>query len=358
MNKHKKSWFPKKFLIRLTLLNILIVSLFIVLSSWAIYHTACFLVEGMGTMNHWKQRQFNATLFHYLWMFSLIAIIVGSMIHFYFTKKLMKPLRKLIVSTKSMKSGNYPEPLEVTSNDEIGQLIEHFNGLVGQLKSNHEHRQKLVTDLSHELRTPLTNLNGYLNALKNGVIVGDEKLYHSLYKESERLTKMVTQLEALKEWDYISEQSYVEKEKIAIDVLIKESIKMFYWQLQDRNISVNVQVEHVEINIYKEGMSQAISNLLDNAIRYYEGRGPITIIGKRVRSEYHVSISGPSQEISPENEEKIFERFYRLDASRNRKTGGTGLGLSITKEIIEQHHGKIACKANEDTNTFWFRIPF
>src|SRR5699024_1779028 len=150
----------------------------------------------------------------------------------YFTKKLIDPLRKLITSTKSMKKGDYPEPLEVTSWDEIGELISNFNGLVGQLKTNHEQRKKLVTDLSHELRTPLTNLNGYLHALKNGVIEGDEKLYHSLYQESERLTKMLSQLEVLKEWDYISERSYVKKEKVFMDELIEGSVKMFYFQLE------------------------------------------------------------------------------------------------------------------------------
>ncbi|MBO0994369.1 sensor histidine kinase [Bacillus sp. SD088] len=354
MNKHKKSWLPKKFLFRLTFLNIIIVSLFIVLSSLAIYNTACFLVEGM---NGAKQKQFNSTLFYYLWIFSLIAILIGSIIHFYLTKKLIQPLKRLIETTKSMKRGNYPESLEVTSSDEIGQLISNFNELVNQLKDNHEHRKKLVMDLSHELRTPLSNLNGYLYALKNGVIEGDETLYHSLYKESERLTKMVTQIETLKEWDYISKQSFSDKEKIAVDLLIKESAKMFFWQLKDKNIPVEIHTERAEINMHKEGILQAISNLIDNAIRYYVGIGSITIKGEKLENEYYVSITGPSQEIPADNKDKMFERFYRIDGSRSRDTGGAGLGLSITKEIIEQHHGKIGYKPSEDKNTFWFTLP-
>src|SRR5699024_10312983 len=135
--------------------------------------------------NEANQKQFDSTLYYYLWIFSFIAIIIGSIIHYYLTKKTIRPLKRLTESTKSMKEGNYPKPLEVTTNDEIGQLTSHFNGLIQQLKNNHEHRQKLVTDLSHELRTPLSNLNGYLYALKNGVIEGEEELYESLYEESE-----------------------------------------------------------------------------------------------------------------------------------------------------------------------------
>lgn len=342
---------------RLTFINIIIVSLFIFLSGLAIYNTACFLVEGMGAVNGTNQKQFNSTLYYYLWIFSLIAIIVGSIIHFYLTKKIIRPLKELIESTKIMKQGNYPKPLDVTTSDEIGQLTNHFNGLVEQLKNNHDHRQKLVMDLSHELRTPLSNLNGYLYALKNGVIEGDIELYYSLYKESERLTKMVTQLEILKEWDYIAEQSFFEKETIDVDELIQECIKMFYWQLKNKKISVEIDTERAEIKIYRERILQAISNLIDNAIQYDNSSGPIIIKGKRLESEYFVSITSSSQEITFENKDRIFERFYRTDESRTRETGGAGLGLSISKEIIEQHHGKIGYESNGDRNTFWFTLP-
>lgn len=357
MNKKIKSLLPKSFLVRLTFLNIIIISLFIVLSSWAIYNTACFLVEGMGTMNGTNQSQFNTTLFNYLLIFSFIAIIIGSIIHFYLTKKLIQPLKKLIHSTKSMKKGNYPKPIDVTSSDEIGQLISNFNDLVNQLKVNHEHRKKLVTDLSHELRTPLSNLNGYLYALKNGDIEGDDDLFQSLYKESDRLTKMAAQLETLKDWDYIKEQAFIEKETTDIGILINESMKMFERQLKDRKIQVNVNIEHAKINIEREGIVQACSNLIDNAIRYYVGDGPILIEGRKLENDYRVSITGPSQDIPTEKRNAIFDRFFRTDESRSRDTGGTGLGLSITKEIIEQHHGKIGYQSNGNKNTFWFRLP-
>lgn len=357
MNNKGKPFLPKTFLLRLTFLNIVIVSLFIVLSSWAIYNTACFLVDGMETMNGENQNQFNTTLYYYLWIFSFIAITVGSIIHYYFTKKLIRPLKRLIQSTKSMKKGDYPEPIEVTSSDEIRDLIDNFNDMVHQLKSNHDHRKKHVTDLSHEVRTPLANLNGYLYALKNGDIDGERELFESLYQETARLTNMLTQLETLEDWDYIKEQTFFEKEKADIDVLLKESIKMFEWQLKDKHIPVEMDVDRAVIIIDREGIVQAFTNLMDNAVRYYKGEGSIQVEGRKMQNDYVVTVSGPSEAIPSDKQRDIFERFFRTDESRNRDTGGTGLGLSITKEIIEQHDGEIGYQSGEVNNTFWFRLP-
>ncbi len=357
VNKSKKAWFPKRFLWRLTFLNIIIISSFIVLSSWAIYHTACFLVDGMGARNGWSQELFNSTLFNYLLIFSIITIVAGSLIHFYLTKKLTQPLRELIKSTKIMKQGHYPQPIKVKSRDEIGELTEHFNGLIQQLINTQQSREKLVSDLSHEFRTPLSNLEGYLNALKNGIIEGDQKLYHSLLEESKRLTKMIEQLELLKEWDHISQQSYIEKETIDIDQLITQSANMFNWLIKGHNISVEVQVEHAKVKANYEGILQVMSNLIDNAIYYYQGTKPIVIKGVKDRETYIVSIAGPGQEIPTEHQSKVFDRFYRVDSSRNRETGGTGLGLAITKEIVEQHHGKIGLTSDNNYHTFCFSLP-
>lgn len=353
-NKHIKSLLPEGLLWRLTFVNIFIVASFIVLSSWAIYNTACYLANDLDGGNH--QNQFDSTLFQYLLIFSTSAIVIGSLIHFYLTRKLIRPLKRLIESTKTMKEGKYPSPIEVTSEDEMGQLTGHFNDLVQQLKDNQEHRQKLVSDLSHELRTPLSNLNGYLNALDNGVIEGNPELYQSLHKEAKRLINMVDQLEQLKEWDYISKQTFSEKGISDMQILIDQSVDLFRWSLSD--ITIDMEAETGEVNVYNDGIQQVIGNLLDNAIRYHSGEGPIIIKGeKRNGKDYLFLISGPGQEIPDEKRNKIFERFYRMDPARARNVGGTGLGLAISKEIIEYHGGEIDITSEGNYHTFWFSIP-
>jgi len=336
----------------------IVIIIVIGISGWAIYHTACFLVEDMEGIGNQGQREFNATLLKYFWFFSIVTIVVGGALHFYFTRKLIKPIRQMIRSTKLVKKGQYPKPIHVNSKDEVGLLIDQYNGLISQLKLNEEHRHKLVANLSHEFRTPLSNLKGYLDALQNGVIKGDQDLYAALYEEANRLNLMIDQLEQLKEWDYIQSQTMIKKQLVEIADLIHQSVAMFELKLSEKNIPYEVDVEPQQMNIQVEGIQQVISNLLDNAVRYYQGDEKISIKGEIVDHHvYFISVIGPSKPIPDSKADKIFNRFYRLDDSRSRETGGSGLGLAIAKEIVEKHHGEIGVITIGEKNMFWFSIP-
>lgn len=270
----------------------------------------------------------------------------------------MRPIRSLIQSTEELKLGRYPEPVEVYKDDEIGQLAMQYNGLIEQLKTNDEQRNRLVTDISHEIRTPLSNLNGYLQALKDGDITADKVLFASLFQELNRLSQMIEQLEQLKEWDYLSTQSIVEKETLEIEPILLQSAAMFERTLKQKNISIRFKIESCEVSIHVVGIQQVISNLLENAIHYYEGDGPILLAGQKRGKGYCISITGPSKPIPEIEREKVFRRFYRLDTSRSRMTGGSGLGLAISKEIIKRHHqGEIGIDTTRYSNTFWVVLP-
>lgn len=356
-NRWRRNFLPKRFLFQLTCINIIVIVAFVMLSSWAIYNTACMLADGLLSMTVQKQNQFKATLFQYLWIFSISAVILGSLVHFYLMKKIMQPLKKLIQFTKEMKQGQYPHPVYVKEDGEIGELAAHFNELVQRLETNELHRKKLVSDLSHEFRTPLTNLNGYLLALQKGVVEGDEQLYQSLYAESFKLTQLVEQMEQLKEWDNMESKTFGEKEQVDMQQFIEQSINIFRWSLEKKHIALEVTVHPAVAVINRISISQVISNLLDNAIRYYEGKGQIKIKGENLLNAYKVSVTGQGRTISIEDRERIFERFYRTEPSRSRELGGSGLGLAISKEIVERHHGEIGVQSEDDTHTFWFVLP-
>lgn len=329
------------------------------ISGWSIYNTACFLMEGIGDLDAQRQQQFNSTLLNYFWIFIITATFLGSLLHFYLIKRLIKPIKSLIKSTEQLKLGHYPEPVKVYKNDEVGLLVQQYNGLIEQLQTNEQQRKKLITDLSHEIRTPLSNLNGYLQALKDGDIVGEKTLFASLYQESSRLAQMIEQLEQLKEWDHLSAQSIVRKEIQEIEILLKQCVSMFErgWDPQ-KDIPIELEVESCKLSIHIEGIQQVISNLLENAIRYYDGVGPIIVTGEKLEEGYYISITGPSKPIPAHEQEKVFRRFYRLESSRSRLTGGSGLGLAISKEIVErQHQGKIGIETTHAHNRFWIVLP-
>lgn len=358
ISQYLASLIPTGFLWRLSVLNVVVLVAATALSGWAIYNTACFLAAGVGALDAEKQQQFNSTLLNYLWIFMIVAALFGSVFHFYLTKHLIGPIRELIKSTKKMQKGHYPKPVAVTGNDEVSQLVEQYNRLLAQLQNNEVHREKMIHDLSHEIRTPLANLNGYLQALKDGDLDGDIELFAALYKESNRMTKMVEQLDQLTEWDYLKEQVIVEKTPCDISDLLKQCVAIFERTLAQENIAIQVEVEPYEIPLHVEGLQQVMSNLIENGIQYYEGEGPIIISGKKQTQGYIVSVKGPGQPIPEQEKENIFRRFYRLDDSRSRMTGGSGLGLAISKEIIERHHhGEIGVEVSEGQNEFWFMLP-
>lgn len=338
------------------MIHVLVTAFFIGLSGWAVYQTACFLADGIGVWGEQRQKQFNATLLEFLFIFSIGTIVVGSTIHFHLIKRVTDPLRRLIDSVKQMKDGRYPDPLSYQTNDEIGQLNGHFNDLVRQLKKSELEKREMVADLSHEFRTPLSNLNGYLAALKNGVIEADVSMYEALHQESQRLTEMLEQLERLKAWD--GENSSVKDKKVVdLSQILAQSSALFRFAIEEKGINLTTDLHPGKVFVNQAGIQQVMTNLLENAVRYHEGSGSIHIDMKDREAHYEVAVTGRGEAIPEEAKGRIFERFYRVDPSRQKETGGTGLGLAISKEIVEHHGGAIGLETNGSVHRFWFTIP-
>lgn len=348
---------PHGLLWRLSFVNILVITGVIGASSWAVYRTACFLAGGIGSFETLRQQQFNSTFFQYILIFGVIGLVFGSLVHFYLIKKLLKPINNLIDSTKQLQKGQFPDVIAGDSYDEVGQLVNQYNNLITQLKTNEEERIKLVNDISHEFRTPLANLSGYMYALKTGHMEGNEEMYASLYKEVNRLTSLLDNIDQLKEWHDLSSQTYFQKEKADIKEQIDQCVSMFAITAEQHDITIDVSAEHCTLPMNVTGIQQVLSILIDNAIRYYEGETSIVILGEVGESSYEISVTGPGQPIHSEDADHIFERFYRVESSRSQQTGGSGLGLAIAKEIVEKHQGEIALSTTKHENNFSFTLP-
>lgn len=358
MSKRKAlSVLSGSFLWRLTFVNIAVMAVALTVSSYTIYNTACMLVEHLGPSEAHRNEFFNATLFQYLFIITSIGIIISSLLQMHFTRRIAGPIDDLIEAMEMVKRGLYPAKLQPKrENDEIGQLLLQFNALMEQLESNEQERKKLTTDLSHEIRTPLTNIAGYLKAMESGVIEGDVAIYRSLIEETERVTKMVEQLDDLTAIDHLSNDTMT-RERLDIQQEVEKMYTLFQVSLTKKDIALQIDVEPIELYTLKEGLHHILTNLVDNAIQYYDGIGPITITGKRVDAEYVLAVSGPGPVIKEEHRAQLFNRFYRVDASRNDETGGRGLGLAIAKEMSRKMDGDLQYVPTEPTNTFELRIP-
>ena len=353
----RKKLLPQGLIWRLSLLNVVVIAATIAISGIAIYNAACFLADGIGNLDVLRQQRFNRKLLEYLLVFSIVGLVIGGILQYVFTSKLIKPIKRLTDAAKHLQQGEFPEEIETTAQDEVGQLVAQFNQLITQLQTNERERVKLISDLSHEVRTPLSNLNGYLQALKSGDLTGDVAMYEALYQESKRLTELIEQLEQLKEWDSLTVNQYTTREVTEMSNLVEQCVQMFHWKLDKERIDIATNVEQANLWLYPSGIQQVITNLIDNAIMYYEGTAPIEIVGMREEDTYKLMICGESAYIEESERERIFERFYRIDASRSRANGGSGLGLAIAKEIVTHHGGEIWVDVYETRQCFSLTLP-
>lgn len=334
-----------------------VIAVAIGISSWAIYSSACVLVEGIGTVDGKRQGQFNQSLLQYFIIISTVTMIGGSFIHHYVTKKMLDPMQQLIEATKKMQQGIFPATIPYDQDNEMGELIHQYNVMIEHIQENEREREKLITDLSHEIRTPLASLTGYLQALQQGVVEGDTELYESLYKQAKRLTFFMDQMDQLKQWGENTERTITEKKHVSIEKMIQLLVHMFALQLEQKGSTIKSDVHPYTLLVQEDALQQVVSNVIDNAIRYGVEGKTISIIGRKDKETYTLSIAGESKPLTEEEQSRVFERFYRIDNSRSRETGGSGLGLAIAKEIMDSLHGTISMDSKENTTTCTLIFP-
>jgi len=318
---------------------------------------ACVLVAKYQLVGDEKNIFFDRTMHFYLLRASVLAIIVATIIHLFFIKKILSPLKQLTQSTRQLMHGSYPEPIELSSKDEIGQLAQHFNAMIMALKRTEGNRQRMLSNVSHDLRTPLSNLNGYLEALSNGVITGDQALYASLLEETQHITRLVDQLHQLSVWEDRTAAS-ITPSSIQIDEFISRSTQAFQLELQSKGLELELSLEQERIISDENGLKQVLTNLIQNAISYSTGQ-VIWIAGERGPQHYRITVTNIGERLSDEQRELLFERFFQADASRHRteSTQGSGLGLAIVKEIVKKLGGEVGLDSTQNKHSFWVTIP-
>ncbi|OZQ68837.1 hypothetical protein CA600_05290 [Paenibacillus sp. VTT E-133280] len=354
--KHISSW-KQHITWKLIAVNVLVMLIVIWLVGVSVKDFACVLVEKYRLVGEDKNIFFNRTMHFYLIRASLLAIVVAALIHFVFIKKILSPLKRLTQLTRQLMDGSYPEPIKVSSVDEIGQLTQYFNDLTQTLKQTEENRKRMLSNISHDLRTPLSNLNGYLEALSSGVIVGDRDLYLSLLEESQHITRLVEQLHQLSVWEDRQAASMTYS-NIQIDDLITRCTQSFQWELQSNNMELEVSVSQDVVIGDEGGLRQVLNNLIQNAISYNTGR-MIWVIGVIEPLQYRITVSNVGEPIPEEVRGLVFERFFQADPSRHRgeKAKGSGLGLAIVKEIVKKHGGRVGLESENNKHSFWVTLP-
>ena len=275
-------------------------------------------------------------------------IVVGA-----FAYRLVQPLRQMSAAARTFGGGDFSVRVPVTSADELGQLALSFNNMANSLSNSEGTRRSFIANVSHDFRSPLTSIKGYVNAILDGTIPYEMqgRYLKIIAFESERLEKLTRSLLTLNELDMKKRMMHIHR--FDINDTIKNTAATFEGICTSRQIRLELLLSGHELYVRAdmEQIQQVLYNLLDNAIKFSHDDSSIQIETTVKSGKVFISVKDHGTGIPKESLNKIWERFYKIDASRGKDRKGTGLGLSIVKEIINAHNQTIDVISTEGIGT-------
>ncbi|HAT4107790.1 sensor histidine kinase [Clostridium perfringens] len=270
----------------------------------------------------------------------VLLILASTIMGFIISRSITRPINKLMTKAKYISKGEYDKKIEINTDIlEINDLINSINNLSQSIKEQENIRKRLTGDISHELKTPLTNIQSHLEAMIDGIWEPTEERLLSVKEEAERLSSLVSDMQKLNKYDESSIK--LKKDNVNISDIICFVIFQFSNLAKSRNIKIEYEKKNINLYCDKDKITQALVNILSNAIRYSNEGSTIFIEEKLKDNKVIISIEDQGIGISEEDLKYVFERFYRADKSRTRATGGTGIGLTIVKSIVSSHGGEV-----------------
>ncbi len=278
------------------------------------------------------------------WLIGLGTVLLAALAAWWLSRLLVTPLTRIASATHNLASGDYTVRIPVTSKDEIGGLSEDFNRLAQALAHNEQLRRSFMADVSHELRTPLSVLKGELEAIEDGVRTMTPETLASLQSEVATLSKLVSDLYDLSLSD-IGALSY-RMADVDIAEVLQSTLAAFQQRLAERGLKVETQIDAPVIVNGDEGrLQQLFNNLIENCARYTQTDGTVQVACRNIDGEVLIEVADSGPGVPADILPRVFERFVRAEASRNRSHGGAGLGLAICANIVHAHGGTITATA-------------
>lgn len=259
------------------------------------------------------------------------------------TDRLVEPIRRLTADMDGEHSAaSYPElqPFMHTIRSQHEEILKSANM-----------RVEFTANVSHELKTPLTSISGYAELIENGMASGEQaqRFAAEIHKSANRLLTLINDIIKLSQMDAPGYK--VEREAVDLGQIAENTVQQLRISAQKMDVTLTVDVKPAWVMADRGMMEELIYNLCDNAIRYNVRGGSVRVEVRPVRERILLVVQDTGIGIGRENQERVFERFYRVDKSRSKATGGTGLGLAIVKHIAAQHDATIAMESELGSGT-------
>lgn len=290
-----------------------------------------------------------------------LALLLGTLLF----RGIVAPIRSVVTASQQLAAGRLTHRVPVTSRDEVGYLATAFNQMADSLQRDQELRRNMIADIAHELRTPLSVIQSNLEAMLDGVLPKSAEEIALLHHETALLTRLVADLRLLS----LAESGQLKLERVPLDMadLAQRAVERSRGQAEETGIVIDAEVAPglPPVEADEDRVTQVIGNLVGNAMRYTPagGRVALSILPGHagpdlVPTTVLVAVQDTGSGIARDDLPYVFDRFYRVEKSRNRASGGSGIGLAIVKQVVEAHGGSVGAESEPGKGSrFWFTLP-
>ena len=287
---------------------------------------------------------------------TLIASFIGAAVSIFLLSPVFSSLKHLKKQAQNIAGKDFSTKIDTKGPLEFQELGQAFNDMSRNLQDTFQsldeserEKRMMIAQLSHDIKTPITSIQVTVEGILDGVIKEEERLHYltTIGRQTERLNKLVEELDVLTLNAQPRDIAGEEVEDVFLDQLLIESMSEFQLQIEqeERDVYIQVKPESAKIKSHYNKLSRILVNLLNNAFKYSEPGTRIEVLAQLTEEELIISVKDEGQGIHPEDLEKIFNRLYRVETSRNMKTGGHGLGLAIARELAHQLGGEITAES-------------
>ena len=274
---------------------------------------------------------------------AVVLFAVGALFSHLLTKSIVAPVEQMANDMDHLES--------IRVYKELRPFIITIQKQHEDIRKNADMRQEFTANVSHELKTPLTSISGYSELIESGMATDEDvvRFAGEIHQNANRLLTLINDIIRLSELD-VSTQEVV-YEQLDLYAMAEKCVDMLQVNAENHDVTLQLSGKSAYVNANREMMNELLYNLCDNAIRYNKKGGRVDVSVEETDTEVVLSVKDTGIGISKEHQERIFERFYRVDRSRSKLTGGTGLGLAIVKHIVAQHHANLELESEKDAGT-------
>jgi signal transduction histidine kinase len=318
------------------------------------------LMMALGVDVSHSESMFQDSVGRVLLVSLIVAVTMSVSLALLLGRRLARPVREASEAARRVARGDFRTRLPRQGPAEMRDLAESIDTMAASLEEQRAIRDRFIRDAAHELRTPLANLQGYLEAMRDGVLPADHAQFDSLLEETGRLVRLARSLDTLAEGD-----AGRPVRRVTVDLVshVRAALELAEPGLRASDVTISVRTpDSLVVDVDTDGLAQVMANLLSNATRYSPPGGAVDVEvavetaegdGRRAR----VTVANTGAGIPAADLPHVFERFYRVDPSRASTSGGAGIGLSIVAQLVHGWGGEVGAASADGLTRFWFTIP-